>query len=132
MKLGGLPLCSGAGVMSFNRKDMPGLRPFTSQTAPRQGRMKGSRNKLNARAWKVIDTLLADYKEHGDKAVDYLRIEKPYEYVKAALAATEIALKYTQAQQGGNALVNISINRFFPDKEPTVTIDGVSDGQPAS
>src|SRR5262245_53146797 len=106
--------------------------PFTPETAPRNGRVPGSRNKINARAWKVIDTLLADYKEHGDKAVAYLRIEKPYEYVKASLAATEIALKYTQGQQGSSALVQISINRFFPDKEPTVTIDGVSDGQPSS
>src|SRR5262245_8523997 len=106
--------------------------PFTSQMAPRKGRVPGSRNKINARAWKVIDTLLTDYKEHGDKAVEYLRIEKPYEYVKASLAATEIALKYTQGQAGGNALVQISINRFFPDKEPIVTIDGVSDGRPSS
>ena len=106
--------------------------PFTPATAPRNGRVPGSRNKINARAWKVIDTLLADYREHGDKAVEYLRIEKPYEYVKASLAATEIALKYTQGQQGDNALVQISINRFFPDKEPTVTIDGVSDGQPSA
>jgi hypothetical protein len=106
--------------------------PFTRQTAPRVGRVPGSRNKINARAWKVLDTLLADYKEHGDKAVEYLRIEKPYEYVRASLAATEIALKYTQGQAGGNALVNISINRFFPDKKPTVTIDGVSDGQTSS
>src|SRR5262245_13749908 len=106
--------------------------PFTPATAPRDGRVPGSLNKINARAWKVIDTLLADYKEHGDKAVEYLRIEKPYEYVKASLAATEIALKYTQGQQGGNALVQISINRFFPNIEPTVTIDGASDGQPSS
>ena len=105
---------------------------FTPTSAPRNGRVPGSRNKINARAWKVIDTLLTDYKEHGDKAVAYLRIEKPYEYVRASLAATEIALKYTQGHQGGNALVQISINRFFPDKEPTVTIDGVSDGQPSS
>ena len=109
-----------------------GLTPFTPDSAPRNGRVPGSRNKLNARAWKVINTILADYKEHGDKAVAYLRVEKPYEYVKVSLAATEIALKYTQGQQGGNALVQISINRFFPDKEPTVTIDGGSDGQPSA
>jgi hypothetical protein len=104
--------------------------PFTPATAPRNGRAPGSRNKINARAWKVIDTLLADYKEHGDRAVEYLRIEKPYEYVKASLQATEIALKYTQGQQGG-ALVKISINRFFPDKDdPAITIEGTStDGQ---
>ena len=106
--------------------------PFTPATAPRNGGVAGRRNKINARAWKLIDGLLADYAEHGAAAVRILRVEKPYEYVRASLAATEIALKYTQGQHGGNALVNISINRFFPDKEPTVTIDGVSDGQPSS
>ena len=45
--------------------------PFTPETAPRNGRVPGSRNKIKARAWKVIDTLLADYKEYGDKAVEY-------------------------------------------------------------
>jgi hypothetical protein len=108
-----------------------GLTPFTSATAPRNGRMKGARNKINSRSWKVIETILADYKEHGDKALRILRVDRPYEYVRAALTATEIALKYTQGQAGGNALVSISINRFFSDKDqPTVTIDGVSDGQP--
>ena len=46
-----------------------GLTPFTKETAPRNGRAPGARNKINARAWKVIDTLLADYKEHGDAVV---------------------------------------------------------------
>jgi hypothetical protein len=114
----------------MSEKRTAGLTPFTPESAPRSGRMKGARNKINVRAWKVIDTLLADYKEHGDAVVRTLRVEKPYEYVRASLAATEIALKYTQGQQGGNALVQISINRFFPDKEPAITIDGVSDGQP--
>jgi hypothetical protein len=107
-----------------------GLTPFTPQTAPRNGRAPGARNKINARAWKVIDTLLTDYKEHGDKVVTTLRIERPYEYVRASLAATEIALRYTQA--GGNALVSINIQRFFPDKEPTITIEGTPDGQPSA
>ena len=114
----------------MSEKRTAGLTPFTPQTAPRNGRPPGARNKVNARAWKVIDTLLADYKEHGDAVVKTLRLEKPYEYLRASLHATEIALKYTQGQQGGNALVQISINRFFPDKEPAITIDGVSDGQP--
>ena len=106
------------------------LIPFTSSTAPRNGgRKKGSRNKINGRAWKVLDTLLTDYKEHGDTVVETLRIEKPYEYLRASLAATEIVLKYTQGQQGGNALVSINIQRFFPDKEPAITIEGTPDGQ---
>jgi hypothetical protein len=105
--------------------------PFMPANAPHQGRMKGSRNKVNRYAWKVIEDLLADYKEHGKATIDILRIERPYEYVKASLVATEIALKYAQQGQQAGALVQISINRFFPDKDrPTVTIDGVSDGQP--
>ena len=105
--------------------------PFTPANAPRNGRASGSRNKVNRYAWKVIEDLLADYKEHGKATIDILRIERPYEYVKASLAATEIALKYTQQGKQAGALVQISINRFFPDKDqPTVTIDGVSDDQP--
>jgi hypothetical protein len=100
--------------------------PFTPANAPRQGRMKGSRNKVNRYAWKAIEDLLADYKEHGAAAINILRVERPYEYVKASLAATEIALKYTQQGQPGGALVQISINRFFPDNE-LVTIDGSDD-----
>jgi hypothetical protein len=114
----------------MSEKRIAGLTPFTVESAPRNGRPPGARNKINARAWKVIDTLLADYKEHGDAVVKTLRLEKPYEYVRASLHATEIALKYTQGQQGGKALVQISINRFFPDKEPTITIEGTPDGQP--
>jgi hypothetical protein len=112
--------------------DHSGLKPFTSETAPRNGRAPGARNKINKGAWKVIDTLLADYKENGDAAVETLRIEKPYEYVRVSLAATEIALRYTQGQAGGNALVSINIQRFFPDKEPVITIEGTPDGQPSA
>jgi len=115
----------------MSEKRYTGLKSFTPETAPRNGRVPGSRNKINARAWKVLDTLLADYHEHGEEAVKVLRVERPYEYVRASLAATEIALKYTQGQQGG-ALVKISINRFFADKEPAITIDGTSDGQPSA
>ena len=65
--------------------------PFTPANAPRNGRASGSRNKVNRYAWKVIEDLLADYKEHGKATIDILRIERPYEYIKASLAATEIA-----------------------------------------
>ena len=84
--------------------------------------------KLNAQAWRLLDGLIEDYKQHGEAAIRILRIERPEAYVKAALAATEIALKYTESQAGSNALVNISIQRFFPDKD-TVTIDGQSSAQ---
>jgi hypothetical protein len=106
--------------------------PFPPTNAPRQGGKPGRHNKVNRYAWKVIEDLLADYKEHGAAAITTLRIERPHEYVKASLAATEIVLKYTQQGQQAGALVQISINKFFPDA-PAVTIDGVSaDDKPAA
>jgi hypothetical protein len=75
----------------MSEKRTAGLTPFTKDTAPRNGRPPGARNKINARAWKVIDTLLTDYKEHGDKVVTALRIEKPYEYVHAGPAGRQRA-----------------------------------------
>jgi hypothetical protein len=56
-----------------------------------------------------------------------MRIEKPAEYVRCAL---DVASKVVQAEHGGSALVQISINRFFAE-EPTVTVDGASDDKPA-
>ena len=100
------------------------LRPYQFTPGNKLGgRLKGSKNKLNAGAWKALGSLIEDYQQHGEKILCILRVEKPEAYVRAALAATEIALKYTENQAGGNALVNISIQRFFPDKD-TVTIDG--------
>ena len=105
------------------------LKPYQFKPGNKLGgRFKGSKNKLNANAWKALGALIEDYGQHGEKILRILRMEKPEAYVRAALAATEIALKYTEGQAGGNALVNISIQRFFPDKD-TVMIDGQSASQ---
>ena len=102
------------------------LRPFTPGNAPRTGGVAGRKNKLNARSLKVIDTLLADFAEHGSEAVKIMRVERPNEYVRTAM---DVASRMVAAEHGGSALVQICINRFF--QEPTVTIDGASDDKPA-
>ena len=53
------------------------LRPFTPGNAPRTGGVAGRKNKLSARSLKVIDTLLADFAEHGSEAVRIMRTERP-------------------------------------------------------
>jgi hypothetical protein len=106
--------------------------PFTPANAPRQGGKPGRHVKVNKSAWQLIEGVLVDYQVHGKGVITALRLEKPEAYAKLSLAATEIALKYTEQGQQGGALVNISINRFFPDKEPAVTIDGANDDQSAS
>ena len=103
------------------------LRPFTPDNAPRTGGMAGRKNKLNARSLKVINTLLADFAEHGSEAVRIMRTERPTEYVRTAM---DVASRMVAAEHGGSALVSISINRFFAE-EPTVTVDGASDDKPA-
>ena len=103
------------------------LRPFTPGSAPRTGGVAGRKNKLNARSLKVIDTLLADFAEHGSEAVKIMRIERPAEYVRTAM---DVASRMVAAEHGGSALVHISIQSLFPE-EPTVTIDGASDDKPA-
>ena len=98
-------------------------RPFAPGSAPRNGRVAGSKNKISARSLKVIDTLLADFAEHGSEAVRIMRTERPNEYVRCV---ADIASRLAAAEHGGSALVQISINRFFAE-EPTVTVDGASD-----
>ena len=66
-------------MVSFNGKDTPGGRPFTSQTAPRQGRMKGSRNKLGA---DFLYALQREFEQHGEEAIRIVRVEKPVEFLK--------------------------------------------------
>ena len=65
--------------MSFNGKDTSGCRPFTSQTAPRQGRMKGSRNRLGA---DFLYALQREFEQHGEEAIRIVRVEKPVEFLK--------------------------------------------------
>src|SRR5262249_54126544 len=53
--------------------------PFTSETAPRQGRMKGARNKLGA---DFLYALQRDFEQHGEETIRIARVEKPVEYLK--------------------------------------------------
>jgi hypothetical protein len=74
---------------------------FTSATAPRGGRVKGSRNRITAQSMKVIDALLADFAKHGKAAIDILRVEKPAEYVRVC---ADLASRWALAEQSGRML----------------------------
>jgi hypothetical protein len=58
--------------------------PFTTQTAPRNGRMKGSRNKLGA---DFLYALQREFEAHGEAAIRIVRVERPVEFLKI-IAAT--------------------------------------------
>src|SRR6516165_4273692 len=53
--------------------------PFTPANAPRQGRMKGSRNKLGA---DFLYALQREFKQHGEEAIRIVRVKKPVEILK--------------------------------------------------
>src|SRR5262245_17854315 len=64
--------------MSDERRS--GLLPaYTSETANRRGRAKGSRNRL---AHAFVTALQADFEEHGETVIRIARVERPVEYLK--------------------------------------------------
>jgi hypothetical protein len=63
--------------MSEGKKS--GLRPFSPETAPRTGRPKGARNRLNVN---FIDDLLAAWETHGKEALRITAKEQPAQLVK--------------------------------------------------
>jgi hypothetical protein len=73
---------------------------FTPATAPRQGRVKGSRNRITAQSMKVIDALMKDFAKHGKAAIDILRIEQPAQYVRIC---SDIAARFAIAEATGKA-----------------------------
>ncbi len=74
---------------------------FTSATAPRGGRVKGSRNRITAQSMKVIDALLADFAKDGKAAIDILRVEQPAQYVRIC---SDIAARWAIAERSGQML----------------------------
>ena len=64
-------------------------RPFSNETAPRAGRVQGSRNKLNAQ---FLDDLREAWEEHGKAALRICALEQPAQLVKvvASLIPKEI------------------------------------------
>ena len=63
--------------MSENRTTGP--TPFTVESAPRAGRMKGSRNKLGT---DFVAALQRDFEQHGEAVIRTVRVERPAEYLK--------------------------------------------------
>ena len=105
-------------------------RPFAPGSAPTAGRMKGSKNKLNARSLKVIDTLLADFAQHGAEAVKIVRVERPNEYGECV---ADIASRLAAAEHGGDPLVGangrsgptILVVRWGGDQQQQLNNDNV-------
>src|SRR5262245_3455379 len=116
-------------------KRVAGLTPFTSATAPRNGKPPGARNKLQGQAVKLLLTLAKQtqqkLEEFGDSDLDQLRVENVAKYFDVVIRLGELGLLDSKNEAGGS-LVNISITRFFPDKEQAITIEGKPDGQPSA
>ena len=81
--------------MSLNRKDMAGLRPFTNQTAPSQGRMKGSRNKLGA---DFLYALQREFEQHGESAIRRVRVDDPTGFLKVIASVLPKELEITDSR----------------------------------
>jgi hypothetical protein len=62
---------------------------YDSASAPRGGRVKGSKNKLTGESKKIVSMLMEDFRKHGQQVIDFLRVERPDVYfrVNADLAA---------------------------------------------
>ncbi len=56
---------------------------WNSDNNPRGGRPPGARNRLS-RA--ILNDLLEDWKKHGADAIKLMRVERPGDYVRAALS----------------------------------------------
>jgi hypothetical protein len=69
------------------------LKSYTPATAPRTGRVKGSKNKLSAMSLHILCKLEEDWQKHGATVLKTLRIEQPGLYAKLALdVATRVHL----------------------------------------
>src|SRR5262249_37574996 len=66
-----------SGRMSDNRYS--GLKSFTPETAPRNGRRLGSRNKL---AHSFVEALQREFEAHGEATIRAVRVDRPVEFLK--------------------------------------------------
>src|SRR5262245_502043 len=82
------------------RKD---VAPFdwTSDTAPRQGGKPGRKNRISAQSLKIIEALLDDFRQHGQKTIDFLRIEQPDKYARLVV---DVASKLVILHQTGGLI----------------------------
>lgn len=71
-----------------------GFRP--GQSGNPAGRPKGTRNKLSEN---FVAALYADFEEHGIRAIQDMRVEKPGDYVK--VVASLIPAQFQQVDEDG-------------------------------
>ncbi|WP_336947232.1 hypothetical protein [Asaia sp. HN010] len=77
----------------------PRGRPFKpGNNANPSGRPKGTRNKLSEN---FVSALFADFEEHGAKAIEAMRVEKPGDYVK--VIASLIPAQFQAVDHDGEA-----------------------------
>ena len=70
------------------------MKRFTPSTAPKNGRPKGSKNRLSRQAMEILDRLQADWIKHGPAVLKTLRMEQPQAYARLAV---EVAARLTLA-----------------------------------
>jgi len=79
------------------KKQRSNLKPFKpGQSGNPAGRPKGTRNKLSEN---FVAALYADFEEHGIKAIQDMRVEKPGDYVK--VVASLIPAQFQQVDEDG-------------------------------
>ena len=76
----------------MSEKRTAGLTPFTPESAPRGGRMKGSRNKLGA---DFVAAMQRDFEQHGEAVIRTVRVERPAEYLKVIASILPKELEIT-------------------------------------
>jgi hypothetical protein len=84
------------------------LKSYTSETAPRNGRVKGSKNKLSALSLQILCKLEEDWQKHGATVLKTLRIERPELYAKLALdVATRVTLAGSEIDDARPTLITV-------------------------
>ena len=79
---------------------------FTSSSAPRNGRVKGSKNRLSKQARQILDRLMVDWTRHGAGTLKILRLEAPAQYARLSLEiAAKLALNDAGIDDGAPTLL---------------------------
>lgn len=80
------------------KRAKPRGKPFAKgESGNPAGRPKGTRNNLSKA---FIEALHADFSEHGKKAIERVRLEKPEEYIKTV--ARLVPTQFQQVDDEGN------------------------------
>jgi hypothetical protein len=82
-------------VAEMTDKRPSGLKNFTSETAPRNGRMKGSRNKLGA---DFLYALQREFEQLGETVIRRVRVDHPVDFLKVIASVLPKELEITDSR----------------------------------